>query len=353
MERWEQFLTEQGIPWPRQESSNRLDLTDDTFREMAQLYPCVQPFREVRHALSQLRLSDLAVGRDGRNRCLLSAFASRTGRNQPSNAKFIFGPAVWLRGLIKPELGRALAYIDYEQQEFGIAAALAGDRAMMEAYRSRDPYLAFAKQAKAVPQDATKVSHGTERDRFKICSLAVQYGMGEVGLAQKLGDPTARARELLRLHRETYSRYWEWSESVLDHALLCGRLQSTFGWQVHVAGGNVNPRSLRNFPLQANGAEMLRIACILATESGISVCAPVHDALLIEDGIPEIEETVARTQAAMHRAAEFVLDGFPLRTEANIIRYPDRYADKRGAWMWNQVMQLPGVSPVRGVGCHG
>ena len=80
-----------------------------------------------------------------------SAFRSRTGRNQPSNSKFIFGPSVWLRGLIKPPPGHGVAYVDWRQQEFGIAAALSGDAAMQAAYLSGDPYLAFAKQAGAVP----------------------------------------------------------------------------------------------------------------------------------------------------------------------------------------------------------
>ena len=48
---------------------------------------------------------------------------------------------------------------------------------MMQAYRSGDPYLAFAKQAGAVPSSATKVSHKAVRDQFKACVLAVQYGM--------------------------------------------------------------------------------------------------------------------------------------------------------------------------------
>ena len=109
---------------------------------------------------------------------MLSPFMSRTGRNQPSNSRFIFGPSAWLRGLIKPNKDRAIAYIDYEQQEFGLAAALSGDEAMKEAYNSGDPYLTFAKQAGAVPDDATKQSHKSERDQFKVCALAVQYGMG-------------------------------------------------------------------------------------------------------------------------------------------------------------------------------
>src|SRR5262249_6482488 len=144
-------LALQGIPWPRLDSG-RLALDDGTFRDLARAYPeQIGPLRELRYALSQLRLNDLAVGPDGRNRVMLSAFQSRTGRNQPSNSKYIFGPAVWLRGLIQPGPGQAVAYIDWEQQEFGIAAALSGDPAMREAYLSGDPYLAFAKQAGAVP----------------------------------------------------------------------------------------------------------------------------------------------------------------------------------------------------------
>jgi DNA polymerase I len=83
-----------------------------------------------------------------------------------------------------PPPGCGVAYVDWSQQEFGIAAALSGDPMMMEAYRSGDPYLAFAKQAGAVPHDATKASHNTEREQYKACVLAVQYGMGEAGLGQ-------------------------------------------------------------------------------------------------------------------------------------------------------------------------
>ena len=49
---------------------------------------------------------------------------------------------------------------------------------MIAAYRSGDPYLAFAKQAGAVPPGATKQSHSAQRELFKQCVLAVQYGMG-------------------------------------------------------------------------------------------------------------------------------------------------------------------------------
>ncbi len=91
---FENWLARRGIPWPRLESG-ALDLSRDTFREMARGYAAVSPLHELRHALSEMRLNDLAVGHDGRNRTILSAFRAKTGRNQPSNTKFIFGPSVW------------------------------------------------------------------------------------------------------------------------------------------------------------------------------------------------------------------------------------------------------------------
>jgi hypothetical protein len=45
--------------------------------------------------------------------------------------------------------------------------------------------------------------------------------------------------------------------------------------------------------MQGNGAEMLRVACILGTERGVRINAPVHDALLAE--APEAQGLTART----------------------------------------------------------
>lgn len=338
-ERFARYLAERGIPWPRL-VSGELELTDEVFREKARLHPNeIGPLRELRHALSQLRLERLAVGSDARNRCMLSPFASRTSRNQPSTSQFIFGSSCWLRSLIKPPVDWALAYIDYEQQEFGIGAALSGDPAMRSAYEGGDPYLEFARQAGAVPPSATKQSHRRERELFKVCALAVQYGMGAEGLAGRLNISTAHAGELLRLHRRIYPRFWNWNDGAVNFALLSGRIHSVFGWEMAVVA-DPNVRALQNFPLQANGAEMLRLACIFATEAGIHVCAPVHDALLIEAPISEIDAVVAATQGHMGRASELVLGGFALRTDVKIVRHPDRYMDDRGRTFWDTVMAL-------------
>ena len=87
---------------------------------------------------------------------------------------------------------------------------------------------------------------------------------------------------------------------------------------------------------------MLRIACILATEKGIEVCWPIHDAVLIQARLDVLEEHIAAMQDCMRQAGEIVLGGFQLRTEAEIVRYPDRYQDKRGVLMWEVVQDILG-----------
>jgi len=337
-DRWAHWLAAKGIPWPRLDSGN-LDLSDDTFRQQARTYPAVSPLRELRSSLSDLRLNDLAVGQDGRNRTILSAFRSSTGRIQPSNTKFIFGPSVWLRGVIKPPPGHAVAYVDWSQQEIGIAAALSNDRVLRAAYESGDCYLAFAKQAGAVPHDATKATHGTQRELFKQCLLAVPYGMEWQSFALRIAQPGIVARDLLLAHRETFRRFWQWSDAAVDQAMLVGVIYSVFGWPVHI-GERPNPRSLRNFPMQANGAEMLRIACCLATERGVQVCAPVHDAVLIIAQLDNLEAEITAVRAAMAEASRIVLAGFELATDVKVVRWPERYMDPRGVEMWNRVCGL-------------
>jgi hypothetical protein len=81
-------------------------------------------------------------------------------------------------------------------------------------------------------------------------------------------------------------------------------------------------------------------ACCLATERGIEVCAPVHDAVLICTPLDRIEVDVVSMRAAMAEASRIVLAGFELATEVKVVRWPDRYMDPRGLAMWNRVCGL-------------
>ena len=335
---FQQYIQAKGIRWPRFDSG-KLKLDDETFKTMSKLYPIIQPLRNLRDSLFKLRLNALQVGEDGRNRCLLSPFSSTTGRNQPSTNKFVFGLSKWARGLIQPRPGMAIAYIDWSQQEFGIAAALSNDSNMKSAYQSGDPYLAFAKQAGAVPQTATKQSHPAERDQYKQCVLATQYGMGAEALAARLKQPTLRARQLLIMHRKVYKQFWDWSDNLYNLTINRNRLNTVFGWQL-IVPADLNPRSVRNFPMQANAAEMLRIACILMVKNGIQLCAPIHDAVLIEATEDSIEEQSKMAQQCMEDASQIVLENFMLTSDVDIVRYPGRFIDESAEPFWNMVMEI-------------
>jgi len=351
MERFVRFLVRRNIPWPLL-PSGQPDLTDDTFRSQAKIYPELSELRELRSALGKMRLfEDIAIGPDGRNRTSIAPFRAKTSRNQPSNARFIFGPSRWLRSLIRPEPGMAVAYLDFVSQEIAVGAALSGDETMLEAYSSGDFYLSFAKQAGAVPANATKASHGEERTLFKAAALAVMYGMGPESLAQRIGRPTATAGELLALHRRTYPKFWAWSQAAIDRATLTGSIFTVFGWPLWVGPSSdplrpgANPRTLSNFPVQANAAEMLRLTCCLLVERGIGLCCPVHDAVLVEGPAGSINDVVEQTRIAMAEASRIVLRGFEVGAEAKVVRWPDRYADEAGTAFYETVIRLAGPTP--------
>ncbi|MBV8095530.1 MAG: hypothetical protein JOY71_23320 [Acetobacteraceae bacterium] len=332
------WLSKQGISWPRLPSGT-LALDDETFRHQARYYPALLPLHELRVVLGRLRLTSIEIGADGRSRCMLSPFSSVTSRNQPSSARFVFGPSRWLRGLIRPPAGYGLAYVDFTSQEIGIAAALSGDERMIDGYRAGDPYLAFARAANLVPEDATKHSHRAERERAKVIVLGVGYGMGPETMAAAAGIAPVEARELLQKHRETYRRFWQWSDDAVTSAIITGRQRTVFGWNRWVQR-DCNERSLRNFYAQAHGAEMMRVAAIAATEAGIEVACPVHDAFLLVAPLSRLDEDVAHMRELMTKAGQAITGGMPIRTDAEVVRWPDRYMDERGAGMWQRVTRL-------------
>jgi DNA polymerase-1 len=354
--RFAAFITRHRIAWPRTEKTGALSLDKDTFKDMARgkHHQLLNPLKELLVTLGQLRLNDLQVGPDGRNRCSLKPFWSKTGRNQPSSSQYIFGNATWYRGLIQAPPGRAILYLDWRCQEIGIEAACSQDPAMLEALRTDDFYIAFGKRAGVLPDDATEKTHGTERAGLKTVALGVGYGMQEHSLAVRLAKTCPEARELLRLHRRTFPRFWAWNDDVVHFAKLNGKLWTTYGWQLAVteplyeAGGRqiggTKVRTLRNYLMQGNAAEMLRIACYRfvakgGLDKGFLLCGPVHDALLVECSSKDVAEAAQFTAEIMEEASRAVLGGFTLGIDVKVWRHPDRFMDeKRGRATWNRIM---------------
>jgi len=334
--KFEKYLNDHNISWEYTPSG--LPKTDNKYmHKQAKIYPELKPLQELRYSLGQLKLNDLQIGIDGRNRCLISPFRSITSRNQPSTSKFIFGNATWLRYLIKPVKNRAISYIDYEQQELAIAAVLSKDDKLLKAYQSGDPYLAFAKEAGAIPVNATKQTHPEIRDKYKRCMLALNYGMSTKTFAESAKIPIEEAKFMVKIHKRKYKRYWEWNSSFIDLGILNGQVETNFHWKYNT--NNAKYRTLMNWPMQSTGADVLRLAICLCIDNGIRVIAPVHDAILIEDSSENINESVIKAKKCMEDASEYVLN-FKIRTEAKTVCYPDRYNDPRGEPMWNNIWDI-------------
>jgi hypothetical protein len=344
VEKFEALCARLGIDWPRLESG-KLNLRRKTFESMCKAYPEFEDLRQLRYARDKMRRIKLAVGLDGKNRTVLWPFASKTSRTQPKASQWVFSPAVWLRSTIKPGPGRAVAYIDWSSMEFQVAAVLSGCKPMLELYATGSPYIEFAKRFDVVPSSATKGTDPEVHETYKTVLLGAQYGMQHVTLAQRLGISTFAAHEMLNQHRGLFNQYWAWSEDWVAHSLDAGVMHTPMGWTCRTGITEFNARSISNWPIQSTSADIMRLACIMAARRGIGLCGCVHDALVIESSIEHIDADVALTQEIMRRASRIVLNSnsnskFELRTDATIVRFPDRYADKRGVKMWAEVLDL-------------
>ena len=332
------YLRRHGMSWVTREDGT-LDERDETFREMAGRYPQIEQLRELRYSLSKLRLNDLAAGHDHRNRASLWAYGTKTARNAPGASQYVFGPAKWLRFLITPPPGRALVHRDYRQQEVRIAAVLSDDSALLQACESGDVYLGIAQQLGFLRDSLNEQERKAVRTLFKTVVLGIQYGLGFRSLAVRAGISLFEAGEILARLRARFRRFEDYARSVLDHAGLRLEIGTPFGWWMQCPSG-MNPRTIRNFPIQSTGSEILHVACVLAERRGIEIVAPVHDAIMAEGAADQTEELASALDQLMGDAAAVVLRGYRLPTDCQIIRPGERYFDDRGEAMWTTVTRL-------------
>jgi DNA polymerase family A len=326
--------------WPKTPSGRDFIMADGDnlpeeekiFKQMVLRCPYLEPLRQVRKFATTLRNFELYIGDDSRCRVYPNPWWTNTGRANPRNSNFIFTLPKWVRPMvIKPGAGQALAYVDLKSAEVGIAAGLSRDPNMKKCYLDAmnggdDVYVGFAKLAGAIPPDGNRYSHSKERKLYKVAMLASQYGQMPPGMAKRNGLPLWVAQDLYNKHKSIYRRYWEWIENEVLHAEVTGHMDTLFGWRRPISG-RVGTNSLLNFPIQAGCAEILRLATVYMLEAGVAICACVHDAVLIEAPMGEIEEAVAACQGCWRRASAEYLGGFELGSDAKIIRYPARWGD--------------------------
>jgi hypothetical protein len=262
-QRFADYVRRHRMSWPTLESG-QLDETDQTFAKWRK-YPHIEPLRELRYSLSKLRLNDLSVGSDYRNRAPLRAYGTKTGRNAPGASQFVFGPAKWLRFLIIPPPGRALVHRDFSQQEVRIAAVLSGDSALLEACECGDVYLGVATQLGFLPESLNDLERKAVRALFKTVVLE-SSGLGFRSLAVRTGISLFEAGETWPACGPVFTDRSIRAQrpGLRRHELELG---TPLGWRMQCPSGATRaPFAISN---AEHWREIQHVTCVLAERRGI------------------------------------------------------------------------------------
>jgi hypothetical protein len=331
--RFESWLVSAGVvAWPR------LDVDGDAFRLMYHV-PGIEGLHALRDSLGVIVRAKLPIGADGRNRPSLFPFGTATGRN--AHSKSLYNAHASMRSFMVFPRDTIGVYLDWRTQEVGIAAALFGDEGLMHDYQTGDVYYALAKLCGLTndpDQKRWKRENPDVRQRMKSLQLAVNYGMGVPSLAKGLDRHPLIASSIIERHRQTYSRFWQWRADMVHTAMLERRVESVFGWPLHIIT-SPNQRTLYNFPCQAGGAEMLRLAAWRLCEAGITPNMLIHDGLLLE---VRDREQIAEAIEIMKAAGRDVCNGLEIGVDVDqLLENGARYQDKRpmAKAMWDTMMR--------------
>jgi hypothetical protein len=335
--RFEQYLVRSGIAaWPRLDSG-QLDVAGDAFRMMYH-EPGIEGLHALRDSLSFITKAQLPIGPDGRNRPSLFPFGTATGRN--AHARSIYNVHAGLRSLMVFPADKIGVYLDFRSQEVAVAAALSEDKALLEDYRGGDVYHALARLCGLTedPDPLHWKKHNYDvRQRMKPLQLGINYGMGVPALARGLNRHSLIASEIIERHRRRYPRFWAWRENEKTAAMLARRIESIWGWPLRIST-SPNKRTLYNFPMQSNGAEMLRLAAVRLCETGLIPSMLVHDGILLE---LDTEAQIEMVKEIMRSAGQDVCNGLEVGVDVDQkLIGGARYRDKRpvASKMWDTVM---------------
>jgi DNA polymerase I len=337
-ERFERWLVSAGVvAWPRLESG-RLDIDGDAFRLMYHV-PGIEKLHALRDSLGVIVRARIPIGRDGRNRPSLFPFCTATGRN--AHAKSLYNAHAGMRGFMVFPPDKIGVYLDWRTQEVAIAAALSGDRALIDAYASGDIYHKFA-LACGMTSDPDrkhwKDNNLAMRQRMKTLQLAVNYGMSVPSLAKGLDRHPVIASAIIETHKRAYPDLYQWRDDMVMGAMLERRIESEFGWPLRISS-SPNKRTLYNFPMQSGGAEMLRLAAWRLCEAGIVPCMLIHDGILLE---ARDKEDIAQAIEIMRAAGRDVCRGLEVGVDIDQeLHNGARYTDKRDVakQMWKTIMR--------------
>jgi len=344
--RFEHWLVRTGVTtWPRL-PSGQLDLDGDAFRLMSYV-PGVEVVHALRDSLNFIR-RELPIGTDGRNRPSLFPF----GTMRIGTASTMPMPACVPSWCFR----RALSAPIWIGAPKRLALPLPCP-AILHCWPTMPPAISIMHWHECAGSPMTRIRcigsriNRAQRDRMKPLQLGINYGMGVPSLARGLDRHPLIASEIIERHKRRYPVFWQWHADVVRAAMLNRRIESVFGWPLHLST-SPNQRTLYNFPMQAGGAEMLRLATMRLCDAGIIPIMLIHDGILLEETDPE---KIEHAKEIMRGAGRDTCNGLEIGVDVDqLLENGARYRDKRpmAQQMWAtmmDVLQAIGAVPVQAV----
>jgi hypothetical protein len=348
--RFAEFISNKGYEWNRTETNGSFQLDQAYLKSKANIHSELKLFYQTQKTLQACQFGDLfELVNNGHIKPQFELFNQKTGRTSPIPSRgFILNLPAWIRSSIKPKKGKVFIGVDWVQQEIAIAAALSNDRNYIDLYNNKDGdvYLALAKMAGAAPPSATKVSHSEIRQIFKAIQLGIGYGKGLTSLANDIysvnfdseGKPLMSrekslsfAEAILNWHKTTFNDYWCWLNESAEQARNYGYMKSLDGW-TYLIPKTIKHTQLINFPMQANGAAMLRRAVIHAAKrNSFDLVCTLHDALYVNADESQTDFIISEIVECMNQACYDILQGkIHIRTDVSVYTADSGYHDERG-----------------------
>lgn len=222
--------------------------------------------------------------------------------------------------------GFSLIAIDYSQIELRVAAHMAGDQAMLKAFREgQDIHTTTAAAIHGIPMN--EVTDQQRRDA-KATNFGLIYGMSAYGLTQSTDLTLAEAETFVETYFERFPGIRDYLDKIKEQAKNKGYVETLLGRKRYFPGlasttnYNLRRREEReaiNAPIQGTAADIMKLAMIKVAEklgkSGLSarMLLQVHDELVLEAPDQEVDQTIELVQSCMENV--YSLD-IPLITEA-------------------------------------
>lgn len=243
----------------------------------------LQEFDAAKRVLSSLALSS------GHTRPIIDIFGSRTSRVHLRSPSLQNMPKKF-RSIITAHEGAQLCYVDFDQYEVGIMAALSQDPALAGLYAEGDMYELFA---------TNHLGLAGNRKAAKQLFLSYAYGMSRRALidaAVSLGAERPRAKEAFRI----FGKYEEWKRGVYAnfhrYGLVATELGNHFKRSRSGALSGKEQRSAVSQVVQGTASMIFKKALLeVKNIPDVTVVLPMHDALLFEHRNAETPVAVVST----------------------------------------------------------